>query len=257
MTDEQKRIAEAYFDNEAISSRITAAQSNRINPAYAPYVSVNSPYYQLGVSDANRGNLQEAQPQTTTNTPVNGQVNGSTAPVPAPVVPPARSAPRTGINNTSPFSSLNIDTNIPGKIEVPSQRINVPLIWSKDPKNFDNDLKYGVIHYTGTAMPGDIGTSYISGHSSGSVFDRNPYREVFARIGNMANGTPFAVTVTMQGGKQAVLHYVVGGRAEYAANDQRQFLQTPESVMALSTCWPINTTARRLVVFGTLTRVDK
>jgi len=63
-------------------------------------------------------------------------------------------------------SNLDINQSVPGRLQIPSLKIDAPLIWSSDPKNFDTDLQSGVIHYPGTALPGEIGTTYISGHSS-------------------------------------------------------------------------------------------
>lgn len=266
MTDEQKKIADTYFDNEVISNRLTAAQSNRDNTTFAPYVSNNSPFYQAGVSNIRNGDSPAVvSPGTVAgeaiNTPPSGPVtprssNNSSVPNGAVATPP-RTSPLTGVTTDAGLSSLPIDTNVPGRVDVPSVNASVPLIWSKSTANFDSDLKRGVIHYPGTPLPGGVGTSYISGHSSGYFYDKSIYKQAFARLGEVKNGDSFRLTVTLKGGKQAILHYRVDGRAEYAADDQRQFLQSSDSVVALSTCWPLNTTARRLVLFGVLTQIER
>ncbi len=290
MTDGQKKIADAYFDNEIISNRITAALANHQNsPSFSLYVSSSSPYYQAGVSSVSNGTQPVGngvagieQPAgysgTVSSIPANQQVAGAnttsgntttgsntpTSNTTATRVTTNTTAPKTsptaGVNavtNNIGGSALDIDTNVPGQVNVPSVKISVPVIWTSDVKNFDADLKKGVVHFPGTPLPGDVGSSYISGHSSGYLFDKSPYKQAFAAIGNTKDGDSFTVTVTLHGGQKVILHYTVAGRAEYAANDQRQFLQTPDSVVALSTCWPINTTVRRLVVFGKLTQIEK
>ena len=128
-------------------------------------------------------------------------------------------------------------------------------IW-QDPKNFDKDLQSGVIHYPGTAMPGEIGTAYISGHSSNYSWAKGSYNHVFTQLNKLADDTSFSITVTTTDGKTHVLHYVVVGRQQYSPSDQAQFKNSSQSVVALSTCWPVGSTKYRLVVFGQLTQVE-
>jgi LPXTG-site transpeptidase (sortase) family protein len=262
LTEAQQKIADSYLDKELISNRIAAARAKHENTAFAPYVSNHSPYYQSGVSNIVNGD--RALAETSNND--NGEVAGVAYPTPVQAVTPrsaatSSSTPRpttTTRRESSPsLSSLGIDTSKAGSINIPSINTTVPLVWSSDPKNFEADLKNGVIHYPGTPLPGEMGTSYVSGHSSGYFWDKSQFKLAFAKLGDVKNGDSFTVTVTLKTGQQAVLHYRVDGRAEYAADDPRQFLQSSDSVVALSTCWPINTTARRLVLYGVLTQVEK
>jgi len=154
-------------------------------------------------------------------------------------------------------NNVDINTDIPGRLEIPSLNVNVPLMWSKDAKAIDKDLQSGVVHYPGTAMPGEIGTAYISGHSSNYLWAKGDYNKIFSRLGDLADNTSFKITVVQKNGKDAILHYVVTSRKEFSPTDQEQFRNGGESVVALSTCWPVNTTAKRLVVFGKLTQVVK
>ena len=112
----------------------------------------------------------------------------------------------TAINPSAFKGRINeseIDTNIPGRVDVPSVKISVPLVWTKNITDFDADLKKGVVHYPGTPLPGGIGNSYISGHSSGYLFDKSVYKNAFAPIGNTSNGTKFSITYTLKTGKTA------------------------------------------------------
>ena len=154
-------------------------------------------------------------------------------------------------------AGIDVNTNIPGRLEVPSLNINVPIIWTKDTNSFAKDLETGVAHYPGTALPGQIGTTYISGHSSNYVWSNGDFNTVFSKLGDLADNTSFKITVVQANGKDAIFHYVVTHRNEYLPTDQEQFANSGQSVVALSTCWPINTTAKRLVVFGILTQTEK
>lgn len=235
-TDKQKALIEKYINKENISNRITAAALTRGVTKYAQYVNSDSPYY---IDPQTIRELQATNPVITT--PGNSINNGSQ---------PVSTAP------SNIKIGDEIDQSVPGLVEIPAQKVSVPLIWTQDTKNFDSDLKKGVVHYPGTAMPGEVGTAYISGHSSGYLWDKSSYKQVFAVLGNVKDGTSFSITATQKNGKKIRYNYVVQRRGEYAADDQAQFASTAESVVALSTCWPLNTTARRLVIFGVLTQTE-
>ena len=168
-------------------------------------------------------------------------------------------APKTGTNVSAPNigTEVEINTAVAGRLEIPSLNVNVPIIWTQDVKNFNKDLQAGVVHYPGTALPGQIGTAYISGHSSNYAWVKGDFNKVFSKLGDLADNTSFKITVVQKNGKDAIFHYVVTGRKEFSATDQEQFKNTGESIVALSTCWPVGSTAKRLVVFGQVTQVER
>ncbi len=248
-TDKQKELVDKYLNKEVISNRITAAALTRGATKFAEYVNPDSPYYitpsteQTGVPQT-PGSSGIYEPTNTNPEIVNNQTAGN-------VAQQTQNQSQGNLN-----SNTDINLSVPGRIEIPSNNISVPLIWTTAVANFEKDLKKGVVHYPGTALPGQTGTSYISGHSSGYLWDKSPYKTIFAGLGNVKDGTSFTVTVTLKNGKQVRYNYVVERRGEYAANDQAQFVNTADSVVALSTCWPIGTTAKRLVLFGKLTQTE-
>ncbi len=225
LNDSQKDLVAKYIDMEVVSNRL--ALYNLQNPGKVAGAGVNS--------------------------------NGNAI---FPVIVPVsanNSAPTTGADILTPTSDTEVDvnTNIAGRLEIPSLNVNVPIIWTNDTKNFDKDLQAGVVHYPGTALPGQIGTTYISGHSSNYVWAKGDYNKVFAKLGDLADNTSFKITVVQKNGRDAIYHYVVNGRKEYSPTDQEQFKNTGKSIVALSTCWPVGSTAKRLVVFGQLTQTEK
>jgi LPXTG-site transpeptidase (sortase) family protein len=221
LNDSQKQIIDRYFDMEVISNRLTLQQLKKNGGAVAG-ASVSGSV----VSGASSG------PQNS---------------------PSAGAAQTGGVLG----SDVEVNTSIPGRLEIPSLNANAPLMWTDDPKNFDQDLQSGVVHYPGTSLPGQIGTAYISGHSSNYVWAKGNYNHVFTHLGDLADNTSFKITVVQKNGHDAILHYVVVGRQQYDPKDQAQFQNTGNSVVALSTCWPVGSTAKRLVVFGQLTQVEK
>lgn len=245
-TEKQQALVERYIYKELISNRITAAAITRGVTKFAQYVTDDSPYY----IDPNT--LEEM-----TN-------SGSTVVTP-PQIPPSSGGNSSGGGGSVPTTPTApeirpdqaIDTSKPGLLEIPANRISVPIIWTKEVKDFDADLKKGIVHYPGTAMPGEVGLSYISGHSSGYLWDRSPYKQIFATLGQVADGTSFTITATQNNGQQVRYNYVVTGRGEYRADDQAQFVSTADSQVALSTCWPVGTVDRRLVIYAKLTQTER
>lgn len=261
LTDAQKDIVAQVFDQAAIRARISGQ-------AVGPEVNLRG----LEIAKAQAQGIDTAHYFAEPAVPVAQPVPVATpkptpapvAPTPAPVTPkPVTQKPVTTVAPTpapgsaTGMGTCNVNTNIPGRIEIPTMGVNVPIIWTTDPKNFDNDLKTGVVHYPGTPMPCDVGRAYISGHSSNYSWVKANYNQVFAKLNQLKPGTTFKITVVDMNGKDIRLHYVVTSQKEFAADDQAQFANTAVSEVALSTCWPLNTTKRRLVAFARLDRIEK
>lgn len=150
-----------------------------------------------------------------------------------------------------------INTSISGQLNIPDLKITVPVVWGNDPSKVDTDLQSGVVHYPGTALPGEIGTAYISGHSSNYVWAKGKYNNIFATLGNLKKSASFTITATSTSGKKLVFHYVVTASGIFSPTDQKQFASIGKSTVGLSTCWPVGTSSNRLVVFGQLSQVEQ
>lgn len=172
-----------------------------------------------------------------------------------PVTGAQTASPQPRPSELSGEGTLAINQNVNATLNIPSLKITVPIVWTQDTKNFEKDLKNGVVHYPGTAMPGEIGTSYISGHSSNYAWVKGNYNRVFDTLDRLKVGDSFNITVTLKNGSKVKLHYKVIKQQQYQPNDQAQLENGSKSVVALSTCWPLGTTARRLVNFGELTQI--
>jgi LPXTG-site transpeptidase (sortase) family protein len=159
--------------------------------------------------------------------------------------------------NSSPISSglvagtdtVKFDLDRAGTLSIPKLKLQVALIWSKDPSNFDADLTKGVIHYPGTALPGENGVIYVSGHSSDYLWKHDPMQDVFAKLNFLTAGDDVFVDVYGKDGKVYNFRYQVTGSNVYKPNDQAQFFDSSgASLLNLSTCWPIGTSTNRIVV---------
>lgn len=169
----------------------------------------------------------------------------------------SQSSQVAGASTAENRSNVFIDTNVNAELEIPSLNLTVPLIWSKDVDGLLDDLQNGVVHYPGTAIPGEIGTSYISGHSSNYSWAKGDYNKVFAKLNDLKQYDSVSIKATQIGGKPVVFHYVVTAKDVFKPDDQKQFANIGKSTIALSTCWPIGTTSKRLVVFAQLSQIDK
>ena len=145
-------------------------------------------------------------------------------------------------------NKLNYDLNKPGVISIPKLKIQVPIIWSKDPADFDKDLTTGVVHYPGTALPGENGVIYISGHSSDYLWKKNQYGQVFAKINYLAPGDDIFIQLYDADGKTYDYRYQVTGNKIYKPDDRAQFVDGSGSKLNISTCWPIGSSKDRIVV---------
>lgn len=169
----------------------------------------------------------------------------------------AASAPKVAGATTDVSNGITIDTNKNGKVEIPALKISVPLIFSKSDATVMTDLQNGVIHFPQTVLPGQIGTSYISGHSSNYAWAKGSYNRVFDKLGNLKKYDTVIVTATDTNGKEVRFHFVVMASEIFKPDDQRQFASIGKPTIALSTCWPIGTNQKRLVVFAHLSQIER
>ncbi|OGE90624.1 MAG: hypothetical protein A3E29_00625 [Candidatus Doudnabacteria bacterium RIFCSPHIGHO2_12_FULL_48_16] len=158
---------------------------------------------------------------------------------------------QTASGTVSGANTFKYDLSRPGKLSVPRLNLQVPLVWSKDPSEFESDLSRGVIHYPGTALPGERGTIYVSGHSSDYFWKKDPYSQVFTKINYLTAGDDIFVEVYGLDSKTYTYRYQVVGSGIYKPDDQLQFIDNSVNKLNLSTCWPIGTSQDRLVVSAT------
>ncbi|MDI6778363.1 MAG: sortase [Patescibacteria group bacterium] len=143
--------------------------------------------------------------------------------------------------------------------QIAIKKINaaVPMVWSKseDENSLQEDLKNGVIHYPKTAAPGQSGNMVLSGHSSNYVWAKGNYNYIFKDLNDLAAGDTVDVKTIQQNGRVVVYHYKIAGEKKIVAPDDPViFENTSESSLTLSTCWPLGTNFRRLIVKADLVK---
>ncbi len=141
------------------------------------------------------------------------------------------------------------------RVLIPKLGLNVPLVepsteallrqdWPQVETDIQHALEKGVVHYPGTARPGQAGNFFITGHSSYYPWAAGDYKNVFARLHSLDVGDEY--WVYFRGDKH---RYIVREKKEVLPSDIT-VLDQPENkrISTLMTCTPVGTTLRRLIV---------
>lgn len=85
---------------------------------------------------------------------------------------------------------------VPDRISIPRAGIEAPLIYvdTVDEPLLQEALVDGVVHYLGTAMPGEYGNAYFFGHSSNLPTRPGIYKSVFALLSQLREGDEIMIT---------------------------------------------------------------
>jgi LPXTG-site transpeptidase (sortase) family protein len=116
--------------------------------------------------------------------------------------------------------------------------------WAELEKQIQGGLQKGVVHYPGTAKPGQFGNVFITGHSSYYPWDPGKFKDVFALLGKLQPGDEFVVYYD-----QIRYEYRVYDRLEVQPNNV-DVLEQPRDrkIITLMTCTPVGTALRRLII---------
>jgi len=141
------------------------------------------------------------------------------------------------------------------RIIIPKLGLNVPLVtpsyqslldedWEKVEADIQDALQMGIVHYPGTARPGQAGNFFVTGHSSYYPWAPGKYKSVFARLHNLEAGDEYYV---YYGGDQH--RYIVRSKKEVSPSNVDVLDQPVNRRLAtLMTCTPVGTTLHRLIL---------
>lgn len=139
------------------------------------------------------------------------------------------------------------------RLIIPKLDLNVPIVtpptdsllredWKQLETDIQTGLEDGVVHYPGTARPGQAGNFFVTGHSS--YYYKGDYTSVFARLYQLNPGDEYWV-------------YYGGDKFRYVIQDKKEIKPSDVSVLdqpvgkrisTLMTCTPVGTTLRRLII---------
>ena len=93
----------------------------------------------------------------------------------------------SGPEIASPDSSSFSEKVEPNTLWLPSLNIQAPIKYVEEASDdaFQEALRAGVVHFPGTALPGQFGNVYIFGHSSDNLWAKGDYKTVFAFLPNI------------------------------------------------------------------------
>ena len=149
------------------------------------------------------------------------------------------------VNEPTDQKSINTDAMNNNEIYIPSVNIKAPINWSVafNDSAIQQGLRTGVIQLDGTALPGEVGNVFISGHSSYLPFAQGNYKQIFATLPNTKLGDQIFI---IRGG--TLYTYKVENVFEVKPTEIEIIKQSTDSMLTLSTCVPIGTATRRFIV---------
>jgi len=144
----------------------------------------------------------------------------------------------TQINTkTTTFNSKN------NNLFIPKISVDTPISWNINSDDTLPALEKGVAQYAGTALPGQIGNVFISGHSSYYWWKEGSYKEVFALLDKLEKNDKIYITYDKK-----VYVYVVTDKKVVKPTDMEVLDPTNTKTLSLMTCFPVGTNINRLIV---------
>ena len=142
------------------------------------------------------------------------------------------------------------DARIAVELSISKISVTAPMIWSASENEKDQlaDLQNGVAHFSKTASPGQNGNMVISGHSSNYIWAKGKFNYIFKNLNNLMPGDVVDFKTIQKNGKIITYHYKISEKFSTLPDDARIFEDSSGATLTLSTCWPIGSNLRRLIV---------
>ena len=141
----------------------------------------------------------------------------------------------------------------PNTLLVASLRIKAPVHYVAEDAEavFQQALQNGVVHYPGTAQPGEPGNVYIFGHSSDNAWAKGQYKTVFALLPRIEKGAP----ILLSDAEGRIFTYLVRDNFSISVRDRRWLSQenSERRLLTLQTSYPVGTSLGRYIVVAELT----
>lgn len=130
-------------------------------------------------------------------------------------------------------------------ISIPAINTSAPISWQIEnkPDIVAFGLQNGLIHIKGTALPGEIGNVFITGHSSNYPWAKGDYNNVFALLNKLVVGDMVQVKYQNKDYVYKVSELKVVEPSETSVLKSRN-----SSELTLMTCTPVGTSLRRLII---------
>lgn len=126
--------------------------------------------------------------------------------------------------------------------------LDAPVIINVDGNNEDEylaSLQDGVAHLKGTAIFGDKGNAFLFGHSSYYLYDPGEYKDVFAKLNELAIGDEVTIDSNLNTYRYEIFEIKEVDPDEV---DVVNKIDGEDETLTLMTCTPRYTTLRRLII---------
>jgi len=161
----------------------------------------------------------------------------------APVSPEVQSL-ATASSGTGSVSLPVIDDNT---LNLPVINVKAPISWEvpNNPTPVADGLSRGLIQIKGTALPGERGNVFITGHSSNYPWAKGSYNNIFALLNKVVVGDMVEVNY-----QNIQYLYKIKEIKVVEPTDTSVMNSKNESILTLMTCTPVGTSLRRLIVIA-------
>lgn len=145
---------------------------------------------------------------------------------------------------SDPENKTNFPTMADNSIFIPAINVSAPVSWrvENNAATVATELKKGTIHLAGTALPGEIGNVFITGHSSNLPWVKSSYNSIFALLDKLVVGD--IVYLKYQNN---VYIYKISNTKTVSPNETSVLNSTDQSILTLMTCTPTGTSLKRLI----------
>ena len=146
---------------------------------------------------------------------------------------------------SSPKANYNVS---PNSVYISKIGVRAPIVSPSGTKQSELNaaLNQGVVLYPGSALPGQSGEVVLTGHSSVFPWNKTSYGQIFALLDKVEKGDVVSIVYN-----NYQYDYQVTSKAVLLPN-QVKTSPTMEQKLLISTCWPIGTALKRLVVYAEL-----
>jgi len=132
---------------------------------------------------------------------------------------------------------------------IPKINIDVPVVYGVG-SDYDSQMaamSKGVAHFAisgASSLPGQIGNTVISGHSSNDLLDSGDYKFIFAQLDKLSVGD----TIYINYQSKRYTYTVTGKEVVKPSQVTKLVYPTTKPLLTLITCTPIGTSINRLLV---------
>lgn len=131
-------------------------------------------------------------------------------------------------------------------LSIPKLHINQAVVKTN---SYDASPDKNLGHYAGTALPGDVGNTFIYGHSTYKfLFSADNYKTIFSRLDELVIGDELTLTYLGKTYLYKVDAVAQVKPSEIKFNESIFPYAQPQKTLTLMTCYPFGSQTNRLVV---------